>query len=557
VLALNKNLALVLAALALAGCTRGTDGGSAPGAGAPAASAAAGARHNAFTVPHTLRIGDNLDFSSLNPHLATATSLGNLSNLTMAYLVRYDAHNRPMPELATEVPTQANGLISKDGLRITWHLRRGVKWSDGAPFDADDVVWTTNAVNNPANNEIGRDGWNQIAKIDEPDKYTVVYHLKAPNSGFIPTFFGSAGANPCILPKHLLAKLPNFNNADYNSKPVGIGPFRYVRWLRGDRVELERNPYYWRGRAKLDKIVYRIIPDRNTLVTQLRTGEIDLWPYVGPGYYDRIKDIPTATAFRAPGYYYEHLDFNTTHPATRDAAVRRALEYATDRAAIRAKVNHGTGVLSQSQLTPASPMHTDRPPLPFDLAKANQMLDAAGWKRGPDGIRAKNGVRLSFVWGTSTGNPDRDQQIELIRQNWQQAGAQITVQRYQSALFFAPVEQGGPMYSGKWDVTAFAWGMTPDADYTPQNNCDGIPPNGQNVTRLCDPRLNALLHQEKAAYDEPDRKRVIAKLDDRIDALVPYFVLFIQDDIHGYNTDLTGWHPNTVTPFDDMMNVDI
>ena len=148
-----------------------------------------------------------------------------------------------------------------------------MKWSDGVPFDGDDVVWSTNAVNNQANNEIGRDGWDLITKIDEPDKFTVVYHLSKPYSAFLPTFFGSAGANPCILPKHLLASLPNFNNADYNSKPVGIGPFRYVRWARGDRVELEPNPFYWRGKPKLQHITYRFIPDRNTLLTQMQTGE--------------------------------------------------------------------------------------------------------------------------------------------------------------------------------------------------------------------------------------------------------------------------------------------
>ena len=261
--------------------------------------------------------------------------------------------------------------------------------------------------------------------------------------------------------------------------------------------------------------------------------------------------------YRTPGFYYSHLDFNTSHPVFREAAVRRALAYAIDRETIRRKVNHGTGVLSQSQLTPASPMHTDRPLLPFDLAKANQILDEAGWQRGPDGIRAKHGVKLAFTWANYTGAPDQDQQIELVRQNWQQVGAQFTVQRYQSALYFAPVEQGGPMYSGKWDVTAFAWGMTPDADYTPQNNCDGIPPKGQNVTRLCDARIQALLTKEKAAYDEPARKQVIAQLDARLDELVPYVVLFIREDIHGANSDLTGWHPNAVSPFDDAMNLDI
>jgi peptide/nickel transport system substrate-binding protein len=542
---LKRTLAL-LTALVLAACTRTGETGSSTAVPA-----------HRVGGPHELIIGDIQDLTTLNPHIGTATSLGSLSQLTMAYLVRYDDHNRPVPELAATVPTQANGLVSKDGLTITWHLRRGVKWSDGQPFDADDVVWSTNAVNNPANNEVGRDGWDLITKIDEPDKYTVVYHLKKPYSGFLPTFFGSAGANPCILPKHLLAKLPNINNADYNKKPVGIGPYRYVAWQRSDHVELEANPYYWRGEPKIKKILYRFIPDRNTLLTQLQTGEIDLWPYVGAGYFERVKALPGVDVFSEAGYYFAHLDFNTSHPALRDAAVRQALRYATDRKTIVEKINHGAGVLSESQLTPASPMHTDRAMVPYDPAKANTILDQAGWKRGSDGMRAKNGVRLSFTWANAIGAPDSDQTIELIRANWQQVGAQFTVQRYQQALFFGPYAQGGVLYNGKWDVTSFAWGVTPDADYTPQNNCDGIPPNGQNVTRLCDRVIQGLLLKEKAAYDEPDRKKVIVQLDDRINQLVPYFVLFIRDDIHAYNRSLTGWHPNVVTPFDDFMNVDI
>ena len=548
---MNKACGLVLIALILTGCTKTaqtTSGGATSGSG--------GAK-NPYTIPHTLRVGDVQDVTTLNPHLAAATSLGNLSQLTMAYLVRYDANNRPAPELATDVPTQANGGVSKDGLTITWHLRKGVKWSDGQPFDGDDVVWSTNAVNNQQNNEVGRDGWDLIKKIDEPDKFTVIYHLSKPYSGYLPTFFGSAGANPCILPKHLLAKLPNINNADYNSKPVGIGPYRYVRWLRSDRVELEANPNYWRGMPKITKITYKFIPDRNTLLTQLQTGEIDVWPYVGAGYFDRVRALPNADVLQHPSYYYSHLDFNTTHPMFKEPAVRMALEYATDRETIRQKVNHNTGSLSETQVTPVSPLRTERPLRPFDIAKANEILDKAGWTKGADGIRAKNGVRLSFTFATSSGTPDVDQLIEIVRQTWTQAGAQFEVRHYSPALYFAPYAQGGIIFAGKFDTTSFAWGATPDEDYTPQNNCDGMPPKGENVTRHCDERIQKLLGEEKAAYDETDRKAVIAKLDDRLSELVPYFVLYIRDDIHAHNKDLQNWHPNSATPFDNFLNVDI
>lgn len=548
------------AALLLAACTRtgdtGGTGTAAQSGASPGAADDTGPK-NRTTVAHRLRVGDLQDVTTLNPHLGTAVSLGNLSELTMAYLARYDANNRPTPELATVIPTQANGGISRDGLTITWHIRKGVKWSDGVAFDADDVVWSTNAVNNQQNNEVGRDGWDLITKIDEPDKYTVVYHLRKPYSGFLPSFFGSAGANPCILPKHLLAKLPNINNADYNTKPVGIGPYRYVKWLRSDHVELEANPYYWRGTPKITHITYKFIPDRNTLLTQLQTGEIDMWVNVGAGFYDRANAIKTARVIRHPGFYYSNITFNTSHPVFKDAAVRTALAYATDRETLRQKINHNTGTLSEVALTPVSPMHTDRPLRPFDLAKANAILDAAGWKRGSDGVRAKNGLKLSVVMVTATGAADSDQMIELLRQAWSQVGVQLDVHRYAQAQFFAPYQQGGTLYSGKWDVTTLSWGLTPDADMTPQNNCDGFPPKGQNISLFCDRATQALLLREKAAYDEGPRKAIIAQIDARVDQTVPWFVLYIRDDIHAYNKDLQNWHPNSTTPFDDFLNVDI
>ncbi|HTJ28373.1 MAG TPA: peptide ABC transporter substrate-binding protein [Candidatus Limnocylindria bacterium] len=542
----KRSLAL-LAALVFSACTR-SDQTGAPEAGA--------GRQNAYTIPHTLRLGDIQDFDNLNPHLSTAIQLGTLSELTMAYLVRYDAHNRPRPELATEVPTQQNGGVSKDGLTITWHLRHGVRWSDGAPFDADDVVFSTNVVNNPANNEVGRDGWNLITKIDEPDKYTVVFHLKKPYSGYLPTFFGSAGANPCILPKHILGNLPNINQAPYNSKPVGIGPFRYVEWVRGDHVTLEANPYYWRGEPKLKKIVYKVIPDRNTLLTELQTGEIDMWAFVPPAYVGRAVALPNVDHVRGPSYLYMHLDFNTTRPALADQTVREALRLATDRKLLIDKVNHGVGLLQESPESSVSPWYTPIPLVPYDPAKANQLLDQDGWKRGPDGIRAKNGVRLNLEWGTNSGSPDGDARIEQIRSMWKQIGVAITVKHYNPALYFQLT--GGVIYGGKFDVTAFLWQMTPDGDLNPINSCTEMPPNGQNVTRLCDPKtIQPLLDQEKLAYDEAARKAIIAKATRAISDRVPYEVLLLMEDVHAYNKDLKNFHPNATTPFDDFMNVDI
>ena len=543
-------LACVSAALALSACTK-TGGVSQTGT-------AGGTSQGAHTIPHVLRFADTLNVTSLNPHFYTSASLVNLSQLTMAYLARYDEHNGPIPELATEIPSQANGGISKDGKTITWHLRRDAKWSDGVAFDADDVVFSTQAVINPRNNEVGRDGWNLIAKIDEPDKYTVVYHLKEPFASFLPNFFGTAGANPCLLPKHILGNLPDINTAPYNSLPVGIGPFRYVSWKRSDSIQLEPNPYYFRGKPKLEKIIFKIIPDRNTLVTQLQTGEVDLWPEAGQGYLQRLKSIPGLTVINQPSYFYAHLDFNLARPLLGDVRVRRALRYATDRSTIIEKAFHGLGIRQESMISPANPAYRPFPEIPYDPAKANALLDDAGWtQRAADGIRMKNGRRLSLEYSLYTGAADIDTMVELIRANWKAVGVEIQLRHYETSLFFALAQNGGIVYGGKFDVTSFSWGGSPNGDISEQYGCAFIPPNGQNMPRWCNKRFDADMANFKVLYGAKERQPYLDDAIQRILDEVPTFVTYINNDIYAYNSDLHGFHPNAVTPFDDFMNVDI
>jgi peptide/nickel transport system substrate-binding protein len=506
---------------------------------------------------HTLVIGDIQDPSTLNPVIGSATSILNMAQLAMAHLVRYDKQNRAIPELATVVPTLANGGISSNGLEITWHLRKGVKWSDGAPFDADDVVFSTNAINNPRNNVVGRDGWDLITKIDEPDKYTVRFHLKKKYSAYLPTFFGSAGANPCILPKHILGDLPDINTAPYNALPVGIGPFRFTKWNRGDAIELEANPYYFRGKPKLQKIVYKIIPDANTLVSQMRTGEIDLVPLVRDGTYDQMKAIPGHTTLRIPGYYWSFMELNVQHPALADVAVRRALRMAMNRPALVQKAFHGLGFLTEGTLPPSAELYTAIPAEKFDIAGANALLDRAGWKRGGDGIRAKNGVRLELDFASYTGTPDVDVANELIRDTWKQIGVSFTVKKYAQALFFGPFADGGILYGGKWDITSLAYGLDPNGDDSNVLECDQIPPNGQNSGHYCDKGMDAYLGGVKEEYDMAKRRALVAKVEHKIVDDVPYITVRMRDNIFTFADTVTGFAPNALTPFDDIMNVDV
>ncbi|MGH8164346.1 MAG: ABC transporter substrate-binding protein, partial [Rhodanobacteraceae bacterium] len=395
-------IALALGFLA-AGCTRG--GGSAT---------VAGGRVNAWTVPHVLRYATGEDFANLNPVLSQQTTLSLMASLTMAWLVKWDTHNRPYPELLTQIPDQHNGGVSADGKTIVWHLRKGVKWSDGVPFTADDVVWTIHASLNPANNIVSRSGWNFISKVDEPDKYTVVLHMTQPYSPFVTTFFSTAGANPCVLPKHLLAQYPNINNIAYNSLPVGIGPFKYKEWQRGSKVVMIPNPLYFRGLPKLKEIDFEIIPDVNTVITQLEAKQLDMFYNAPPNQLARFKAMSAFVTYAEPGYYFRHLDFNLSHAVLKDVAVREALRYATDRQSIVDKIYSGVGNL---QNQPASTIAAYRDPkialTPFDLARANALLDGDGWKLGPGGVREKNGVKLNLDVALISSDPNAASMMEL------------------------------------------------------------------------------------------------------------------------------------------------
>lgn len=546
-----KKIAACVVLIALASCTKvGTT--TTQSAGGPKA-------HNSFTQPHHLRIADGSgDIDSLNPHLFQETPLGNIAEMTMAYLLRFDHENRATAELATNVPTQENGGISKDGKTITYHIRKGVKWSDGAAFDADDVVFSTNVVNNPANNEVGRDGWNLIKKIDEPDKYTVIYHLSKPYASYQATFFGTGGANPCILPKHILGNLPNINHAPYNAKPVGIGPFRVVEWRRGDAVELEANPYYWRGKPKLQRITYKLIPSRDTLATEMQTGDVDLWPLVPSAYIDAMKAIGTNTTVVIPSYYYAHLDFQVERPIVSDLHVREAVRYALDRKTLVDKIGHGYGILQESVVSPSNPIAPkDIASIPFDPEKAKALLDQDGWKTGADGIRTKNGTRLSLEFPYYTGSPDADQRVELIRSMLKNVGIEIQTRKYTPALFFAQYQDNGVNAKGKWDITTYAWGGTPEGDLSNLYACDQIVPNGQNYLHYCNKQATQWMAQFKASYSEQVHAQLEDKIVKQIVADIPTIVMYVFQDGYTYNSDLTGFSPNQVSPFDDMMNVDI
>ncbi len=514
------------------------------------------ARHNPTTHAHELRYSDGEDIGGLNPMFFQQSSVAYLADMTMAWLFRYDHENRPVPELATEVPTKRNGDIDAAGTTIRLKLRRNVVWSDGKPFTADDVIFTTNEMNDPRNPVATREGFELVTKMDEPDKYTVVFHLRRPYGLFLPNFFTTGNSQPAILPKHLFPHPGDLSHAAYNALPVGIGPFAFETWQRGVSVTMVRNPTYWRGRPKLDRVTYDIYNNANTLLTQVQTGNVDLYVRTPTNLVGQARAIHGYHVAIGPSYLYEHYDFNLARPALADVAVRRALRLAINRPEIVGKVMRGNATLGDSFMPPTYPdVPKNVAKIPYDVARANAMLDAAGWQRGADGIRAKNGNRLVLAVALVSGNPFLDQIVELTRAWWGKIGVGLTVKGYLASQLFDPL--AGILRKGNFDVALFTWQDPAVQDFSEIFACSSIPPGGQNYGRWCDPALTPLLRDFENYYEIEQHGPILGKIDKRIIAQVPSVVLYWSDHIDTENDDLTGFRPNQVSFFDDMMNVDI
>jgi len=508
-------------------------------------------------TPHELSYTEGLDISSLNTFFATSGNAAALGELTDAEFTRFGTTGEAIPELVTEIPTKENHGVSADGRTVTWHLRHNVKWSDGQPFDASDVVYTVRVAKDASNNLAVRDPWDRLLDADAPNPYTVVFHFKTPYALFVTDYFSTISSS-AILPKHILGPGTAINDAPYNALPVGIGPFRYTAYHRGDDVEMEANPYYWRGKPKLHKVIYKIIPDDNTIFTELQTGELDLWDLVNGVLAQRVKTLPGKTFSTRLSNYVSAVFMNTQHPVVSDPVVRRALSYATNRAVVLDKVVLHNGVLLSSVIPKTAVDSIDLPVPPFDLGRAAKLLEGAGWKRGSDGMRSKNGVPLIFDLAIPSGYAPSATLAAILHDDWGKIGVNVQIHTYATAQYFAIYAAGGIIQSGKFDGALFSQGLGPVyANVNGQYDCAGFPPNGQNATRYCNHKLDALDDHYIESFDPAVRKSTAAAMQRIIDADTPAIVLYERTFLASYDSRLHGYHPNSYSYWGDPLDLDI
>ena len=518
--------ALALAATVLTACTHA------------GRNATAGGRHP-WTIPGKLRIGTSNEPDGLNPMFAHSDATDQVDALLFAPLFRYDERGNFVPELATTVPTYANGGISRDSKTIVLHLRRGVRWSDGVPLTARDLRFTWRAVVDKRNNTKTTFGWDDIVAIDVPRDDTAIVHLKAPSADVLGIFGGGGGSAYPPLPEHLLGTLPDLNAAAFNARPISSGPWLLAAWNHGSSLDFAPNPRYWRGAPKLHALEYRIVPNPDTLVAQLRTHEIDLVAFVQPEQFDRVARAPGLRVVKHLAANFRRLVMNTSRPGLADVRVRRAIAETIDWNRLNATVYHGLNVRARSDIVPDSWAAPAIAFYPHDPAAARALLDAAGWRAGVDGTRSKDGVPLRFVISATTA-PGNEQAEVQMQQALRALGIELSIKNYLSSLLFA---QDGPLYKGRYDLEWSIDTNAPDPDNEGSWSAAFVPPHGANTSRLRDPIVTQTSHAAVATFDRRRRKALYQREETRIHDLVPVVFLYWQTAVAAYNDDLRNYRP--------------
>jgi peptide/nickel transport system substrate-binding protein len=453
------------------------------------------------------------DPDSLNPMLSNEADQLNFSHLYMSYLVENDDRGNAIGEIARQVPTLENGGISKDLRTVTYHLRRGVRWQDGAPLTAADVLFSYRQIVNPRNNVATRVGYDDVATIRAPDPYTVVVRLRRRFSPFVQYFLGPQGVG-AIMPVHLLGRYADLNAAEYNRLPVGSGPFRIVRWRRGDSITLAANPLYWRGKPRLNRIVFRIIPDPSTRLEQLRTGEVDAYLDVDPQLLPQARTIPGVRTALTPVNDLHVLRFNMRDPLLRDVRTRRAIAMAIDRRRLVAAATHGSGVIvGADQPRSGWAYDPDAAAIPYDPDAARRLL---------------GGRKLELTLAIAPQIINGSQLVaSIVQEDLRRIGIRSTIKQYPSGTFYGPAAEGGVLAAGRYQLAYDAWwvlGSDPDDSWN--FGCGQLPPAGINYSFWCDARADAAMRDALATVDRGRRKADYAVVQREIVRELPVFTLW-------------------------------
>ncbi|MET8049626.1 ABC transporter substrate-binding protein [Streptosporangium sp. NPDC005286] len=491
-------------------------------------------------------VGMTEDIDSLNPFVGVQSNFYELTGVMYDQLMDYSAKDgTPTPRLAESWSS------SPDGLTWTYRIRKGVTWSDGVPLTAADAAYTFNRIINGETEQTNYGNYTALMKeASAPDPQTLVIKVTKPgsimNRLIVP-----------ILPEHVWKDIAGTSVASFkNENAVGSGPFVLTERSVGQYVEFRANKNYWGGSPKVDALVFRVFNNTDAEVKALRNGEIDFANDLSSALYETLRNTPGITSVRGDSGSFNEVAFNVGaatvdgkpigdgNPALKDPVVRRAVSHAIDRQTLVDKVIGGYGrpgssVIPQTWTTfhydPGATVQT------FDIARANADLDAAGYKRGSDGIRhtpdGRTKLRLRFF---ARQEQAESQQVGQYVQGWlKQLGIQVDLR------VMAEAKLGEVVGNGEFDMFEWGWGVEPDPDFqlstfTCGQRSSGEPGEysaGLSDSFYCNKDYDALYERQKVELDPVKRADLVKQMQKLVYDDAPYAVTYYYDTLQAYRSD--------------------
>lgn len=483
--------------------------------------------------PNTLVMIIESSPTNLDPRVGIDAQSERIGELIFDALLTRDEHLNVAPGLAEHWETP-------DPLTYVFQLHRGVTFHDGRPLTSRDVKWTFDSLLQGQIRSTKSAAYRFVDRIDAPDDVTVVFHLKEPNAALLWNL--SEGASGIV---------PYGSLDEITRKPIGSGPFKFVRAEQDKEVVVERNDDYWGAKARLARVRFIVVPDATTRALELRKGSADI--AINAFTSDTVVALqrePNLQIERAPGTVLSYLAFNLRDSTLRDVRVRQAIAYAIDRAPLLQYIWRGFAQPALSVLPPQSWAYDqDVAAYPHNPEKARQLLDAAGYVVR-DG--ARDGVRFHLTMKTSTEESTR-LLAAVLQQQLRDVGIALDIRTFEFATFFADVTSGAfQFYSLRW----VGGNEDPDIfEYSFHSN--RFPPNGANRGFYSNPRVDSLIDQARRQTDQSARKRLYAELQEVLAEDEPYINLWYYDNVLVHTRRVRNTTLNPSGNYDFLKTVEI
>ena len=502
---------------------------------------------NAPVKGGTVIVGSPQEPGTLNPLLAAGTIDDVLGAFIVEGLVGIDGDGNYVPVLAESLPS-----VSDDGLVLTYDLKKGLKWSNGDDFACADVQFTVDAILSDLSGA-STSGYGDIESIECSDDYTAVVTMTDVYAPYLRLF--------SYLVPRAAGDLTKMDNWEYNRAPIGTGPWIVKEWKAGDYIELAPNPYYREeGKPYLDKVIVRVLPSREVGIQLLGTGEITtLWDLTEADFatIDSMAGVAWAGTLYGSGEN-ELLLFNlgptdgsapadpseNPHPILSDLRVRQAIQFAIDKQLLADTLLSGNVKVGTTVL-PTGPFACPLPASEFSPDKAKGLLDEAGWVPGSDGIREKDGVRMSMTIGTTTGNQLREQTEQVLIEMLREVGIELRIDNMPSDMLFASWSSDGARKKGRFDILLYTTGAGIDPDShlfsnyhsarVPNESNDG---NGNNFSRYINADVDQWIDDAAFSPSMDERHDLYCKIAEQINKDLPRVFLYERLILSGYRDNL-------------------